>query len=257
MLAETAFDAVDDRRALERRCVATRSVRPVGELMRFVVAPDGSLAPDLKRKLPGRGVWVTATRSAFDDAVRTRAFSRSLKAPVAVSADLADRIDELLLRSALDMLSLANKAGLVVAGFAKVEDRLKGGRAAAVLTAREAAADGVRKLASASRNAHFSELAPPFITIFESRHFDLALGRSNVIHAALGVGPATTGFLTRVAALARWRGGDPASAGSRLTGEAPPQADADPTERDGRPMTGGNNELDEIRGDPQDLARND
>jgi predicted RNA-binding protein YlxR (DUF448 family) len=255
-------DEGDDRRALERLCVATRLVRPVGELLRFVVSPDGVLTPDLKRKLPGRGAWVTASRIAFDLAVKKNAFSRALKRPVAIPDDLADRIDGLLERAALDMLSLANKAGLVVPGFAKVENFLASGRAAALLQAREGAGDGARKLAATARRSYLDETdptrtLPPLVTIFQSHHFDLALGRSNVIHAALGAGPATTGFLERVAALAFWREGGLASAGPSSAQGPPPHAEVEPSMRDGRPATDGDGFLNENRGDPQDLARHD
>jgi hypothetical protein len=185
-----------------------------------------------------------------------------MKRPVTIPPDLPETIDRLMERAALDMLSLANKAGLVVPGFAKVEKFVASGRAAALLQAKEAAGDGIRKLAAAARNAHLSETGEagptlPVVTIFQSDHFDLALGRSNVIHAALGAGPATTGFLERVAALAFWREGGLASAGPSSPQEPPPHADVEPSMRDDRPATDGDEVLNENRGDPQDLARND
>src|SRR5215467_5189905 len=82
--------------ARERLCIATREVRPIGELIRFVVGPDGAAVPDLKRRLPGRGVWITARRHLVEEAVRRRAFERGFKADVRVSADLADELDRLL-----------------------------------------------------------------------------------------------------------------------------------------------------------------
>ena len=52
-----------DKSATMRMCAVSREVRPIDELIRFVVSPDGAVVPDLKRKLPGRGLWVSATRS--------------------------------------------------------------------------------------------------------------------------------------------------------------------------------------------------
>ncbi len=46
---------------------------------------------------------------------------------------------------------MANKAGVVVAGFAKVEAALAGGKVAVVLHADDAGEDGVRKIESAVR----------------------------------------------------------------------------------------------------------
>src|SRR5215471_17337717 len=105
----------------ERLCVATRKVRPVGELIRFVAGPDGVMVADLKRRLPGRGVWVTARRRVVEEAVRRRAFGRGLKADVKASTDLPDELDRLLEHSALNSLSITHKAGLVIQGFGKVE----------------------------------------------------------------------------------------------------------------------------------------
>src|SRR5215475_7581702 len=85
----------------ERLCVATREVRPVGELMRFVVGPDGSVVPDIKRRLPGRGVWVTARRHLVEEAVRRRLFGRGLKTDARAPADLPEALDRLLEQSAL------------------------------------------------------------------------------------------------------------------------------------------------------------
>ena len=55
------------------------TVKPVAEMIRFVVAPDGSVVPDLKRRLPGRGIWVTATRAGARDAVAPRLSRASFK----------------------------------------------------------------------------------------------------------------------------------------------------------------------------------
>lgn len=131
----------------ERLCIATRQVRPVGELIRFVAGPDGAVAPDLKHRLPGRGVWITARRHLVEEAVRRRIFGRGLKADVTVSIDLPDELDRLLERSALNALSIAHKAGLVVLGFAKVETAIVAAPLAALIRARDAGEEGGRRLA--------------------------------------------------------------------------------------------------------------
>jgi predicted RNA-binding protein YlxR (DUF448 family) len=195
----------DDRGATERLCAATRTVRPVSELLRFVRAPDGTLVPDLKRKLPGRGVWVTATREAVADAAKRKVFARSLKQEVTVGADLADRVEHLYIRHALDLLSLANKAGKVVTGFAKVEAAIGGGGIVAVLHAAEAAPDGIRKLDQALRRAGLDNKVRRLM-LFTGPEMDVALGRSNVIHAALTADAVSNALLARADDLARYRG---------------------------------------------------
>ena len=124
----TTQEAELDRGATRSRrrariCVATREVKPVSEMIRFVVGPDGEVVPDLKRKLPGRGLWVTATRAV---ASRRRSSATSSRAASSARRDgrpaiWPTRPSGCLERAALDALAIAGKAGVVVAGFAKVE----------------------------------------------------------------------------------------------------------------------------------------
>jgi predicted RNA-binding protein YlxR (DUF448 family) len=190
----------------DRLCIATRSVRPVDDLIRFVAGPDG-LVPDLKRKLPGRGVWVTARRQTVLDAVRRGAFKRSLKSDVSVPADLPDLVERLMRRAALDALAIVQKAGEVVCGFAKTETAIGKSDVAALLHASEASPDGLAKLGAAIRRRHGDSAGNlPRIHSFSSADLDLALGRANVVHAALLAGRAGETFLTRWRELERFRG---------------------------------------------------
>lgn len=211
MQAVSANDDVDDgvasaRTGRERSCALTRQVRPVAELIRFVVGPDAALVADLKQKLPGRGLWLTATRAALEEAVKRNVFSRGFKREVAVPANFPSQTEAMLARSALDALAVAAKAGQVVAGSGKVEDTLARGEAVALIHAREAAADGTRKIAQAAhRNEEMRGI--PAIDAFSSEDLDLALGRLNVIHAALLAGPVSETFLARTERLHRFRTG--------------------------------------------------
>jgi uncharacterized protein len=221
----------DDRRAPERTCVATRSVRPADELIRFVRAPDGAVTPDLKRELPGRGVWVTASRDAVRLAVKKKAFARGFKEAVTVDPALDGTVASLLERQALGLLGFANKAGLVTAGFAKVEAALAKEPVLALVEARDAGADGVRKLGQAARRLGIDSKLR-VVRLFDGSQLDLALGRSNVVHAALLAGPVSAAFLARCDAYARYlgmnEGSDPAErAGSTGTGsgETPERTD--------------------------------
>ena len=179
-------------------------MRPVEELIRFVRAPDGTVVPDLKRRLPGRGVWVTAERSVVAEAIKRKAFARGFKSPVVVAADLVGDVERLLQTAALDMLSMANKAGRVVTGFAKVEAVLARNDAVAVIHARDGGDDGKRKLGQSARRAT-DGAGVPVVEMFDSVQMDLALGRQNVIHAALLAGPVSNAFLARAQELARYR----------------------------------------------------
>jgi hypothetical protein len=186
----------------------TRCERPTSELIRFVAGPDGAIVPDLAGRLPGRGVWITASSEAVVRSVATKAFARSLKRPVAVPADLAAQVERLLERRALEALALANKAGQVVAGFAKIEAEVTAGTAMALLHAVEAASDGREKLdrrfkamaASGGREA-------AIVACLTIEQMSLALGRANVVHAALQEGGAARRVLAETERLTRFRSG--------------------------------------------------
>jgi uncharacterized protein len=211
----------------ERMCAVTRSVRPIDELIRFVVAPTGEAIPDLKRKLPGRGLWVTATHKAVSEAARRNLFAKGFKKNVKASPTLADDTDKLMVRGVIEALAMTAKAGKVVSGFTKVEDALKRQDAQALLHASDGAADGIRKLDGIARQN--TEFGPelPIITVLSCDELDLALGRSNVIHAAVLTGPAGKTFLSRSQTLVRYRMADDdgnASAKASLTQVSPATA---------------------------------
>ncbi len=193
-----------------RTCIVSRETMPIADLVRFVLAPDGSVVPDLKRNLPGRGVWVEATREAVDKAVTKRLFTRGFRTKAEADAGLGALVDRLLCEQALGTFGLARKAGLVVTGFAKVEQAVAGDALAGLVHAAEAGADGVSKLAAALRRRFGGEVGRPVVRIFSGSQLDLALGRSNVIHAALLAGRASEIFVERAIALGRYRGDRPA-----------------------------------------------
>jgi uncharacterized protein len=200
----------------ERFCVATRTVRPVSDLIRFVVGPDGEAVPDIKRRLPGRGVWVTATQDALDDAIKRNVFARGFKRQIRLPADLAAHTERLLERAALDALAIAGKAGSIAAGFARVAATLEHRDVVVLLHAAGASFDGIRKL-EAGFGRKPPDKQPVVIRTLTSAQLDLALGRPNVIHAALLAGPASDTFLSRWRRLERFRTGE---AGDRAIGPA-------------------------------------
>jgi uncharacterized protein len=194
-------------RGAERFCVVTRAVQPIERMIRFVIAPNGEAVPDIKHNLPGRGVWVTATRSVLDAAVKANAFARGFRRDVRLAGDLVCCTERLLESAALDALAMARKAGLVAAGFAQVETALKREVVIALLHAAEAAPDGVKKLDSALKQSRQAK-SVQIIRILTSAQLDLALGRPNVIHAALLAGRASETFMARLRRLERFRSGD-------------------------------------------------
>jgi uncharacterized protein len=225
-----------DRSATMRMCAVTREVRPIDELIRFVVSPTGEVVPDLKRKLPGRGMWVSASRRAVAEAVRRNQFSRGFRRAVQATPALPETTEALLLRSLVDALAMAAKAGQVVCGFGKVETALRQRQVQVLIHAADGAADGIRKLdAIARQNAGIDDESRPLpvVTELTSEQLDLALGRSNVIHAALLAGPASKTFLLRSHVLVRYRMADDDKTAGRATLNSPtPTVRARTTQQD-------------------------
>lgn len=200
-----------DVKTHERTCIVTRRQAAPEAMIRFVRAPDGALAPDIRARLPGRGVWVTARADLVAEAAKKQAFARQLKAKVTASPALAEEVDRLLEADCLQSLSMANKAGLAITGFGKVSSALENGSVRVLLEARDGSAEGKRKLAQTARRSAADASSTngggvETIALFASRQLDLALGRTNVIHAALAPGGPTQAFLARSRRLAAYRG---------------------------------------------------
>jgi len=201
-------DSVEPERV--RQCAATRAHRPTAELIRFVLDPDGAVVPDLKCRLPGRGVWLTCASDVVQAAVDKNQFARAFKCAAKAAPDLADLLDRLLSQVALGYLSLANKAGEVVTGFGKVDELLsrRGAEVICLIHAREAAEHGRRKLdAKYSRVAESGSMDPRILACFTTDELSLALGRGNVVHAAMVRDRVSPKFLQAAARLENYRAG--------------------------------------------------
>jgi predicted RNA-binding protein YlxR (DUF448 family) len=175
-------------------------------MLRFALSPDGSVVPDIRRKLPGRGVWTQLSFETVSRAAAKQTFSRAFCAKAEVSPSLAQTVDALLEWDALQSLAIANKAGLVVAGAFKVDAAIAAGPVVALIQANDGAPDGAAKRTQALR-ANLSAGAEDIarVKLFTSHQLDLALGKANVIHAALKQGAASSAFLARVERLRRYR----------------------------------------------------
>lgn len=190
----------------ERTCIVTRAPGDPASLIRFALGPDDQVVPDVAGKLPGRGAWVSAHHEIVAEAVKKRAFQRAFRKPVTASPDLADQVDQLLRRRAIQALSFANKAGLAIAGFAKVDSLIEGGRAYVLIHAADASDGGAdrltRKFTAVSRER---DVVPIVVRLFDIEDLGLALGRANVVHAALSPGRAADGFVAATERLAHYR----------------------------------------------------
>jgi predicted RNA-binding protein YlxR (DUF448 family) len=211
---EGDFDLSD---ANGRMCIVTRDSGSPDTLLRFVAAPDGTIVPDLKRTLPGRGCWVSPRREAVDKAVAKKLFARALKWDVKADPDLGAAVDRLLVAQVTGMMNMARKAGQFISGAAKVEAAVRSGEAIAVFHSLDAAADGVRKIDQARKAWHLGTGADAEIPAFHlltGAELDELMGQNAFIHACALAGQAGEGVVKRATLLETYRGRAPQGPGA-------------------------------------------
>ncbi len=167
-----------DVSGLNRRCIVSRSVLPTSRMIRFVIDPEGKLTPDLARRLPGRGIWLSARRDVVNTAVAGSLFAKAARCKVVVPEGLSDLIESLLVRRCLDTLGMARRAGQCVSGFEKVCDALRTKRIGVLLTAFGAGADGVAKIRAKAPDI-------PVLSVLSSEEMGGVFGRFPCIHVAV------------------------------------------------------------------------
>ncbi len=183
----------------ERKCIATGESQPKAGLIRFCLDPEGVVTPDILGKLPGRGFYVCADRTAIEKAAKKGLFSRAARQPVKVPDGLADLVEELLTRRVIDLVSMARKASGAVMGYEKVKDWLVKGKAVTLMQASDGSERGKTKL-------HPPERDGGFIGVLTAGELGLAFGRERAIHAALAAGGLRTRVVEEAARLAGMRG---------------------------------------------------
>jgi predicted RNA-binding protein YlxR (DUF448 family) len=179
--AEGAGKAARDGETPLRRCIVTRAPQPKDGLIRFVVAPDGVLTPDLAEVLPGRGVWITASREAIETARTKKLFGRAARRAVSVPDDLCERLERLLAERCIAVLGLLNRAGELTAGMMRVREWLRDDKAAILLTAADS--DG-RDAAELKRLARGAQL----VDVLKGDELGRAVGRDHFVHMAAAPG---------------------------------------------------------------------
>jgi predicted RNA-binding protein YlxR (DUF448 family) len=196
---------------IERRCALTHEVKPAAELIRFVVGPDDVLVPDTDARAEGRGVWVSLGAAFVAEAVKKKAFARSLKTAVKVPDDLPALTRMRLEQRFVSALQMARKAGQLMTGAMKVKAALETGEAIALVTATDAAEDGRKKMlatlkasSKAAEELGLPGADRPHFELLDSTQLGLALGIESVIHAAPTQGAAGEQAVKRAERLARY-----------------------------------------------------
>ncbi|RCL00214.1 MAG: putative nucleic-acid-binding protein [Candidatus Tokpelaia sp. JSC189] len=191
---------------IERTCIITRTCGSPDMMIRFVAGPDGLVMPDLTGRLPGRGAWLVPSRKVLEEAIRRKAFARSLKQDVRIADDMPYILDCLLTKAALQSLSLARRGRGVIIGTLKIITAIHTGDIKMVLHGTEAAKDGRRKIAQAIHAAGKRGVEKPLVvTLFMTEEMNLAFGDNNVIHAAITKSLAADGFIRRTRQLMAYR----------------------------------------------------
>ncbi|WP_265571316.1 RNA-binding protein [Sphingomicrobium nitratireducens] len=208
-----------------RTCILSREAAPKACLVRLVLGPDGQVHPDVRAKAPGRGAYLGVAKAVLEEAIAKGklkgALARAFKQPVGVPDDLADRIEQALAKNALDRMGLEARGGTLVNGAEKVETACRSGKARLLLHASDASEGGRRKLDAAWRVGGGEAFGRDrgLVLPVDRTILSMALGRENVVHAALTDAAAAGRVLD---ALSRWQaflepdagldGGNPAAA---------------------------------------------
>lgn len=160
-----------------RKCIVSKEVKEKENLLRFVADNEGRIIPDFKKKLQGKGVYVSNSKKALMEAVDKNLFAKALKLKVRAGTDLIDMVENILKKSGLEAVSLSKKAGVLVTGFEKVKEALKKDKIAFVLEAKDAGDDGHNKIVSLAKNLELFDL-------YSVEELDKVLGKTNTVHAA-------------------------------------------------------------------------
>lgn len=161
-----------------RKCIVTGDVKEKTDLLRFVVTPELLVVPDLSKKLPGKGIYVTNSRQALETAVQKNLFAKASKLKAKTDKTMVETVERVLQKRALDAVSLAKKAGILVLGLEKVLEVLKKGKVAFIVEAKDAGDDGKNRIALAAKDLEVFRL-------FSVEELDKALNKVNTVHAAL------------------------------------------------------------------------
>ena len=213
-----------DKDGPERKCVLTGAKADRAGLLRLVVAPDGTVLPDIRAKAPGRGAWIGVDRRALEQAMQGGKLKGALgrgfrRRDLIIPADLPEQIERQLARAALDRLGLEARAGTLLTGSDRIEDAARSGRVQLLLHANDAGEDGNRKLDQAWRIGRDEEGSAlrGLVIAADRTILSAALGRENVVHIAT----TDSGAAKRLGeVLTRWHGFIGFVSGERPCGSA-------------------------------------
>jgi predicted RNA-binding protein YlxR (DUF448 family) len=165
-----------------RRCAVTRERLPKERMIRFVVAPDRCVVPDLAARLPGRGIWLSARGDVLETARIRDVFARAARGPVTVPSDFASGLQAALARRIVEHLGLARRAGQAVVGFTRAREWLVAGRASLVMQA----CDGSEEERSRFLSGWTGRVT--VVTPLDGAAMGTVFGHDHVVHVAVAPG---------------------------------------------------------------------
>lgn len=180
-IAPTEDDENEPETGPLRRCAVTRERDYRNRMIRFVVAPDRRVVPDIHAKLPGRGIWLSARRDVLDTARTKGAFARAARAQVIVPPDLTEVVRAGLQRRVTELLGLTRRAGQAICGFEKARERLLAGRVGLVVQASDGSPDERARFLSGARDVRVAAPLP-------AEALGAVFGRDHVVHVAIAHG---------------------------------------------------------------------
>ena len=170
-----------------RRCIVTGFRANKKDLMRFVVSPENDLVPDLKNKLPGRGIWVTANKFALEKAIVKNIFSKVAKEKISIRPDLVTSIENQLRKQILANVSLAKKAGMAIFGFEKVRLELIKNTNWLLIQAFDGSSRELDRLSGRVKKENI-------VTCLSGSELGSVFGRNSVIHCVI----LNSGFIQKI-----------------------------------------------------------
>ncbi len=191
----------------ERKDIASGELRDPANMLRLVLAPDGQVVADVFGKLPGRGAWIDANRSAVERAIKTGAFARAFKCKITAQAGLANMIEAGLSARVLGMIGMAKRAGKLETGFENVRTSARTGEIGVRIEASDGKSDGRSKIRVVVK-ALAKELetsAPLLIGCFSAAELGKTVGRDNMVHACAAHGKMATAIIREAKRLAGFR----------------------------------------------------
>ena len=210
-------------------------------MLRFVVAPDRTVVPDILARLPGRGIWLSARRDVLDIARTRGAFARAARGPALVPPDLVEMVEAALERRVMELLGLARRAGQAVAGFQKAREWVTAGRAGLVVQASDGSPEERARFTSGA--AHLPAVRPLSAAVMGG-----IFGRERAVHVAVSPGRLAAALEIEAGRLAGVSGEHVAPTGDANEAARTGQDDAAPQGQMGKTQGGQAALLDKTQG---------